>query len=107
VALILELMPGTEPPDAFWRRRFAVQRQAMRAPCVFTSIVTTSKVLRGVLTAINWISPAPAHVKSVHHATVDEAAAWIEIVQGCASDKVRALFSQIGAPPGKAATKAW
>jgi len=102
VALALELSPTSAPPDAYWRRRFAIQRQGMKAPRVFTSIITTSKVLRGVLTAMNWISPMPPHVKSVHHVTIDEAAAWLEIVQGAKGDRTRRLFAQMAVPLAKA-----
>jgi hypothetical protein len=102
VAVALELAPGSEPLDAHWRRRLALQRQGMKAPRVFHSIITTSKVLRGVLTAMNWISPAPPHVKSVHHATREEAAAWLEIVHGPTTDRTRNLFAQISAPVAKA-----
>lgn len=102
VAFALELSARSTPPDAHWRQRFAMQRQGMKAPRVFTSIITTSQVLRGVLTAMNWISPTPPHVKSVHHATIDEAAAWIEIVQGTRAEKTRSLFARMAAPLAKA-----
>jgi|HubBroStandDraft_4_1064222.scaffolds.fasta_scaffold57829_1 hypothetical protein len=98
VAFALELTPGSQPPDAHWRRRLALQRQGMKAPRVFTSIITTSTVLRGVLTAMNWVSPPPPHVKAVHHAARDEAAAWIEIVHGVPIHKTRNLFAQISGP---------
>jgi hypothetical protein len=95
VAFLLDLAPDAEAPDAYWRRRFAEQRKAAAAPRVFNAVVTTSRLLRGVLTAMNWVSPEPAHVKSVHHATWDEAAAWIELVQGTPVGATRSLFGRV------------
>jgi hypothetical protein len=97
IAFILDLTPGVEPPDAYWRRRFAEQRKGLEAPGVFISIVTTSRVLRGVLTAMNWISPEGPHVKSVHHATWEEAAAWVERMQGTSVVAIRSMFARLPA----------
>jgi hypothetical protein len=102
IAWALDLAPGSEPTDAHWRRRFALQRDELKAPRVFAAMVTTSQVQRGVLTAMNWISPSPPRVKYVHHATVDEAAAWIAIVQGAPAERTRSLFAQMAAPLAKA-----
>jgi hypothetical protein len=99
VAFLLDLAPSVEAPDAYWRRRFAEQRKASVAPRVFNAIITTSRLLRGVLTAMNWISPEAPHVKSVHHATWDEAAAWIELVQGTPIVATRHLFGRLAPPP--------
>jgi hypothetical protein len=97
IAFILDLAPGVEPPDAYWRRRFAEQRKGLEAPGVFISIVTTSRVLRGVLTAMNWISPEGPHVKSVHHATWEEAAVWVERMQGTSVVAIRSMFARLPA----------
>jgi hypothetical protein len=99
VAFLLDLAPNVEAPDAYWRRRFAEQRKASAAPRVFNAIVTTSRLLRGVLTAMNWVSPEAAHVKSIHHATWEEAAAWIELVQGTPIAATRSLFGRLAPPP--------
>jgi hypothetical protein len=99
VAFILDLVPGAEPLDAYWRRRFAEQRKDLGAPGVFISMVTTSRILRGVLTAMNWINPEPPHVNSVHHATWEEAAAWVETVQGTPVEAIRKLFGRLPSAP--------
>jgi hypothetical protein len=98
VAFILDLAPGFEPPDAYWRRRFAEQRKGLEAPGVFIAIVTTSRVMRGVLTAMNWISPEGPHVKSVQHATLEEAAAWVERMQGTSVAAIRSMFARLPSP---------
>lgn len=99
VAFLLDLAPDAEAPDAYWRRRFAEQRKASAAPRVFNGIVTTSRLLRGVLTAMNWISPEAPHVTSVHHAKWEEAAAWIELVQGTPIAATRKLFGCLASAP--------
>jgi hypothetical protein len=99
VAFILDLVPGAEPPDAYWRRRFAEQRKGLEAPGVFIAIVTASRVMRGVLTAMNWISPEGPHVKTVLHATWEEAAAWVERMQGTSVVAIRNVFSRLPPAP--------
>jgi hypothetical protein len=102
VAFLLELMPGCDAPDAHWRRRFAEQRK-MTAPQVFVTVITTSALLRGVMTAMNWISPDPPHVKSMHHATREEAMAWIELVQGTPLSSLTSLFDRLAGMSRKTA----
>jgi hypothetical protein len=82
IAMVFVVSRDNPAPDADWRRRFAVQRKELGSPGVFLSIVTQSPIMRGVLTAMNWIVPQPPHMTSVTHATFDECAAWIERVQG-------------------------
>lgn len=103
VAFLLDLAPGCDPPDAHWRRRFAEQRRNMTAPRVFVSVITMSSVLRGVMTAMNWINPDPPHVKSMHHATREEAMAWIELVQGTPLSTLRSLFDRLASSTRKTA----
>jgi hypothetical protein len=94
IAMILLLGADAAPPDAHWRRRFAEQRKALAAPAAYLSVVTTSALLRGVMTAMNWISPPPPHIKSQHHATFTEAAAWVELTQGAKGSALRALYAE-------------
>jgi hypothetical protein len=82
IALVLAIDNDSPSPSASWRRRYAEQRKNMKSPRAFITVVTTSAVARGVLTAINWISPDPAHVRTVTHSTIDEAATWIELTHG-------------------------
>jgi hypothetical protein len=78
VSFLLVLDPGTPSPSAYWRQLYAEQRAGLKSPQAHIAIVTQSAVLRGVLTAMNWIKPDPAHVKSVHHASVQDAVTWLE-----------------------------
>jgi hypothetical protein len=63
IAFVLLLKQGDEPPNAHWRRRLADHRAGLRSPRVFASIVTESALVRGVLTAVNWIAPVPPGMK--------------------------------------------
>jgi hypothetical protein len=95
VGMVLILGPDAQAPNAYWRRRFAEQRNGMTAPRVFNSVVTTSAVLRGVLTAMNWISAPPPHVKTLHHATFEEASAWMELAHGAPQTVLRRLQNDV------------
>lgn len=93
VAMLLVLGPDAQAPNAHWRR-LAEQRKALVAP-VYISVVTTSAVLRGVLTAMNWMFTPPSHVKTQHHATFEEGAAWIELSQGTPQATLRRLYKEV------------
>lgn len=82
IAFVFLVAADNSAPDAHWRRRFAEQRKTLGSPRVFLTIVTQSAVMRGVLTAMNWIVPQPRMMTSTTHATFEECAAWIEQVQG-------------------------
>jgi hypothetical protein len=82
IAFVYLVAPDNSAPDAHWRRRFAEQRRTFGSPRVFLSIVTQSAVIRGVLTAMNWIVPQPRMMTSTTHRTFEECATWIEQVQG-------------------------
>jgi hypothetical protein len=82
IATVFLVSSDNPAPDADWRRRFAEQRKTLSSPRVFMSIVTRSAVMRGVLTAMNWMVPQPRQMTSVTHATFEECAEWVERVQG-------------------------
>jgi len=90
-------------PSAPWRKRFAEHRKAMKSPRVFFSIVAPTAVSRGALTAINWISPPPDHVRVVCHATVTEAANWIELTHGTPAGALQRMHDEAIARAPKAA----
>jgi hypothetical protein len=98
VALLFVVAKGTESPDAHWRRRFAEQRKNFGSPHVFLAMVTDSALMRGVLTAMSWISPEPSHVTSATRATFEEAAAWIERRQGTPQFVLQSLLTQAARP---------
>jgi hypothetical protein len=58
------------------------------------AIVSSSALTRGVMTAMNWVSPPPAHVQMVNHATIEEAAAWVERLQGTPRATVQRMFEE-------------
>jgi hypothetical protein len=56
VAMLMELLPGTEPLNAYWRKRFAEQRKQLSAPRALLAVVTDSSILRGVLGPVGFPS---------------------------------------------------
>jgi hypothetical protein len=94
IAMVFVVAADNPAPDAHWRRRFAEQRRTFGSPGVFVSIVTKSAIMRGVLTAMSWIAPEPPHMTTTTHATLEEAAAWIEKNQGTPRAALRALLDE-------------
>jgi hypothetical protein len=71
--------PGNPPPNAAQRRRIAEETKRFHTRPLF-ALVSTSMLMRGVVTAINWIRP-PAY----EFATFDSfnaAVAWVESHRG-------------------------
>lgn len=94
IAFVLVVDTHSERPAPKWRRRLAEQRRDLTSPQVFMTIVSPSALTRGVMTAMNWVSPPPAHVQMVNHATIAEAAAWIERLQGTSGATVQRMFEE-------------
>jgi hypothetical protein len=94
VAFVLVVDADSERPPPKWRRRLAEQRRELTSPRVLMAIVSSSALTRGIMTAMNWVSPPPAHVQMVNHATVEEAAAWVERLQGTPRATVQRMFEE-------------
>ena len=69
--VVMVVEPGNPTPPAIWRKRIADASRQPRPDGLFI-MVTISAVVRGALTAINWIRPPTFQI--VVCATVTEAA---------------------------------
>lgn len=88
-ASILVVDAGNPVPNAAWRKRIA-EASAM-APCrMLFAVVSSSVLVRGAITAVNWIRPPP-YEASVHD-EVESAVRWIEEKRGKRTTIFRALL---------------
>jgi len=62
-------------PDAVWRKRMADASTHIRSKPVF-ALVSQSPIIRGVLTAINWLRPPP--FETAAFASFEEATQWAQ-----------------------------
>jgi len=84
--------PGYPAPDASWRRKIAAMTGADNfAPTV--AFVTTNPLIRGVLTAIAWIS-SPKYEQKMF-STLSEALDWLEQKRGKATPRLRELARDV------------
>lgn len=74
--LVTELRTPTPPPA--WRRRMAESNKNLRVKRYFFALVCPSPLLRGVLTAILWITGSREGHQYAAFATFSEAVAWVE-----------------------------
>src|SRR6187399_3289298 len=89
---ILVTDPGVEAVPPAWRKRMASFNDNVQASRFLLSIVTPSSLIRGILTAINWLSPArPGHQRKAHE-TFAEACAWIEKIHGRPQPQLAELY---------------
>lgn len=77
-ALILIVDPDYPNPSSRWRRKFAEAREDLRFSKFFFALVTPAPHLRGVLTAINWMSPNSGRFESSGFGSIDQAVQWVE-----------------------------
>jgi hypothetical protein len=98
--LVAVTTPETPRPDATWRRRFAELKLELKAKRRYSALVTTSLLLRGAMTAINWIVPPSRHGEVVVFGTFDEAAAWCVAERGRRRQALYAMLDQACAELG-------
>jgi hypothetical protein len=79
-AAILVVDKGNPVPDARWRRRIAEESAVLVSRKPLFAVVSDSRVVRGVVTAINWIRPPP-YEWSVHE-RFEDAVRWVEGKKG-------------------------
>jgi hypothetical protein len=90
-AEILLIEDGYPRPDATQRRRIAESAQLLSAERPLFALVTTSSVIRGVLTVLGWLVP-PRHEMGAF-AGFEEAARWIEERRGQKLPVLRDMFA--------------
>ena len=76
---MLVVEAGNPAPGPTWRRRIAAASTSLVSQPVFV-LVTTSTLVRGVLTAINWLRP-PSYPFAAR-ATFEEGLRWVEDQRG-------------------------
>ena len=74
--LVTELRTSTPPPA--WRRRMAEANKSLRVQRYYFALVCPSPLLRGVLTAILWITGSRDGHQYAAFATFAEAVTWVE-----------------------------
>jgi hypothetical protein len=67
---------GNPPPDAKWRQKIGERSKTLRTKAI-AALVSSSPVIRGVMTVLNWLAPERFREQAVV-STFDEALAWIE-----------------------------
>jgi hypothetical protein len=97
VAFVLVSDPDVPPVPASWRKRMAAFNDSVQASPYLLSIVTPSPTIRGILTAINWISPPKRGHEHVSHATFEQARDWLEQRRGRPLLELRELYRKVRA----------
>jgi hypothetical protein len=87
--------PGYPGPNSRDRQRFvAVKESARAAPNLFI-LVTESTLLRGVITAVSWVSPFSRTSQAVACATFEEAVTRAEGFRPGSAESVRRLEREL------------
>ncbi len=83
---------GHAQPNVFWRRRFAEVHGKESGP-VYVAVVTQSAVIRGVITAVNWLMRRRANYHSHAFDTIEAAAEKLRSVEGLRDGLLRELLT--------------
>jgi hypothetical protein len=83
---------GHPPPNAYVRKRIVEVGRTAQGP-VLTAIVTESTLIRGVITATNWLRDRTDLHDTYAFATLELGAAQFERTTGRSMDRLRSLYS--------------
>jgi hypothetical protein len=84
--------PGNPPPNAHWRRGIAAVSATGFPRRTRYAMVSRSPLVRGVVTAINWLRPPPYEVMVC--STFAEAVRWMEELRGVRLPLFDALLAE-------------
>ncbi len=84
--------PGNPPPNAHWRRVIADVSASGIPPRTRYALVSRSPIVRGAITAINWLRPPPYEVMAC--STFAEAVRWMEESRGVRLPLFDALLAE-------------
>jgi hypothetical protein len=94
VICVVEIDAENPRPTAVERRRISdTSRQACHAPRHYFALVTRSALVRGVMTAIGWLTQPPGRT-NVSHANLDQALAWAESKRPGAASRLTELYQE-------------
>jgi len=78
-------------PNAAWRKRMAEASTRLRSKPVL-AFCSQSPLVRGIVTAVNWLRPPPYEFNTV--STFEEGLAWLETRRGESLPILGVLFDQ-------------
>jgi hypothetical protein len=88
--------PSTSRPNATWRKKLAEIRllsdKTLRS---YTVVVTSSMVLRSIMTAINWVSPKGELEENFVTGSFDEAILWLQKQTGQPLPHLAPLYEEL------------
>ena len=91
---------GSESPSAKWRKRFAEVGETTRARSYHFALVTSSTLIRGGFTAMQWMrGERPGHHLAAF-STFEQACAWVRQTTGASYPRLEALYAETRARGG-------
>lgn len=93
-ACLLVAEGDISPPPPIWRQRMAEANNQLRAERHYFALVSAKLVIRGVFTAVSWLTrKRPGHHLAAF-SDVAQASAWLEREAGQTALHVRRLYEQ-------------
>lgn len=89
-------------PPAVWRKRFSDANYGVKANRFFFVMVTNSMLIRGVYTAVNWVTPKRDGQHYGVVSSIEEAQRWLE-AHGARAGDLGALERQVRRELGRTA----
>jgi hypothetical protein len=84
----------TPPPPAVWRQRMANATNAFSARNYYFALVSPKVVIRGVFTAVTWLTRGRPGQHLAAFADLGQATAWVQTHAGHTPIAIRRLYEQ-------------
>ncbi len=92
---LLTIEPSASLPTPKMRQDYAEQQARMLAPRHLFLLITASRAVRGVMTAVNWLRPPDPSFRTDAFATFDEAAVFAEKERGEPLPQLHTLLTEV------------
>ena len=90
-ASVIVVDPHNPIPNARWRQEIAEVSARLRPPMI-VAMVSDSSLVRGAITAMNWLRPPPFEIQTFP--TFEDALAWLETRREVKLPQLTALLSE-------------
>jgi hypothetical protein len=91
---LLVVEDDVPPPPPIWRQRMAEANNQLLAEKYYFALVSAKLVVRGVFTAVNWLTRKRLGHHLAAFADVAQASAWLERDSGTTALHMRRLYEQ-------------
>jgi hypothetical protein len=88
------IVDAPSQPSPKWRQRFAEHNRSLTATSYYFGFVSSHAVVRGIFTAIRWLSGSREGHRTQALANIEEACGWLRSVSGRSYPQLEAMYER-------------